>query len=85
VAEDADSFEALTRHYLLAKQFPPSSGQPRPADRALARWRGIGVTIKNRSDGWITANCLGLTGIGPTEGDALLDLERRLGINSTRI
>jgi hypothetical protein len=46
---------------------------------AVERWAGAGVSYGRRADGRATATCLGVTGVGRTEGAALLDLERRLG------
>jgi hypothetical protein len=44
---------------------------------AAERWVGAGVTYGYRENGVVTAECLGVSGTGPTEGAALLDLERR--------
>jgi hypothetical protein len=46
---------------------------------AWERWRDAGVTYSRRADGTVRAALLGVAGVGPDEGAALLDLERRLG------
>src|SRR5438045_1058959 len=52
---------------------------PCTPDRA-ERWRGTGVEYRRRADGTVAAVCLGIAGVGPCEGDALRDLERRLRV-----
>jgi hypothetical protein len=44
---------------------------------ASERWVGAGVAYDYREDGVVTVQCLGVSGAGPSEGAALLDLERR--------
>ena len=47
-------------------------------EQVAHRWRGVPVAYGRRVDGRVTATVLGVTGVGPAEGNALLDLERRL-------
>lgn len=73
----ADPLERLARQYLTTK----AAGLT--ASRSLTRvdrWRGTGVSFCQRSDGSVSATCLGVSGYGPSEEDALRDLEHRLRI-----
>jgi len=65
----------------LARSLPGSRGLSltRLLEEAAAhRWAGVPVAYSDRPDGWVAANCLGLTGTGTTAAAALLDLDRRV-------
>jgi hypothetical protein len=50
--------------------------------RTTTRLPAHAVAFRRRTDGVLTATCLGVTGAGPSEAEAVGDLERRLGVSS---
>jgi len=69
-----DSLDQLARLYLSRT---PGPFRRSPETIAAERWAGIPVEYRRRANGAVVAICLGLTGVGPTEAVALLDLDRR--------